>query len=1432
MTWLLLLVLCFVALAQHATGQSVVNLYVSPTGSDGNTCTTAATSCLSISGAITQAQYSATNNIYVADGVYSGASNTNLQFGTKAINLQAANGAAANVVLDGGKTTTILSHNAVSLTAGQLSSAGLSASSTSYVTSSISNILLRNGYSASTGGAVAVTGLLLAGTTFNTFNQFIFNNCTFTSNTGKNGGGAVYSLNAMTGNADALQFNGCTFTNNMVTSAFSALQNAGTMIATVTLLNTSASFYGCLFNYNSVPGLLLSSNITTASVIYNTTFINSTATALAVAGTHTLTQTLTTIANHNMGSRSITDLFSGSMAYTSTGLWLADRCVWNNATVSVSGSVPNAHLYSTLSTGSNITASLTNCQFLNGNGYRAAAGTIPSGTMNFTNCTFFNNTGTQLGSVLFFSAAQSVTYFSNCSFLNNSGNAILYTYNGALSLFDSCTFVGNNGLNQAGTAFYIQPVNPGSFYLTVQSSEFSDNVSGGNALISIKYTQLASGGSFIQFINNSFTNNTGDGGAILSLASDGNAALTGCNFTNNTAAATGGAVETNIGSQLSISNCLFEGNSASSQGGAVYDSALSFYSGNTFIGNSAGSSTQEGFGGAVFIADILLNAYNAITDASILSTDHRYATCATALTNNNQFIGNEADVGAAIYIDGEYPLCYSDQLCLPGAAQCSFQSNVAASNYGNDIGMILDSIQVLHVNQFSNSSIAELTTSRIGQYQYATAYLGNSTTFNALSQASIYPGLGFDLFVLLLDKNNNTYSFYNTYVPVLQLAVTSSTPFNSSSASSMETNGGLAVFTNNTIYATPGNAVTANFLVVTASGTLQTSIQLSVSDCPTGYILNCNNGDLLCGCIVRPAYLVGEQISSSVASTGLVLSMLLYVVGSYATSMCWQRSLETLSQANSMLARYTWITITAVMLGVILTWCPAVLAVSEVSLANLSADVALDGRWLLISLAISAVVSFCCLTLLLHHPAFKVVQRNRVTVGEDSYTLASENDSSVGSRSNDLKRDSVGLTNVPFSMLTVRTYVQTHLPLMARFFRLTLAKAKKWQLIVAAVLMLCNTICCNFLVLYSVTATATQSTSTSGVAVSLALGITLYLLLIPMFIFHRGSHRWVLTILFSGALMVLNYLLLYGQTYRYDTAYTNGFGTTSPADFQWVPATLFLVSLVLGLMAALFCFAIVVSYMQLSRFELTQRVLQLQQQEAEDLRKTRKTVDRISHTNRLINVLQQSYQWPKADNIDKLASLAAAAEQPILRKLLTTYMQSARDGLADVFALDGWWAHLDSAPSLQFTHEPLSLAAVIHTSAARPYVLSEAATISYQALNAFYLLYSVQEFNRVVLDPSSMPIAFTLARNIVRQQLAVGSDFHTKPINNLLWFELERKLTTITRVELAGSVLSNKFFHQVEKALYKEAMGRWWPQMEKSSSGYIIHLLMKKQHVN
>ncbi|WP_458453753.1 hypothetical protein, partial [Methanobrevibacter sp.] len=319
----------------------------------------------------------------------------------------------------------------------------------------------------------------------------------------------------------------------------------------------------------------------------------------------------------------------------------------------------------------NVNLNLTNVTFTNctaNSGNKAFGGAVyiddkySNVDVNITNCSFVNNTAINDGGAIYSSIGLDLI---NCSFVNNTvnnenGGAIYST--GVVNL-TNCSFV-NNTAKKVGGAVYCYGIH-------INNATFTNNTvesEGGAVYVDFKGLDQFEG------YDDSY------GNYKYGLINFGNAT-----FVNNTANVNGGAVYIKFNEMNEQLNKLF----------VTFDNA-------TFANNTAGSGSNEGSGGAVYIDFKGMKANNALLSF-----------------NNVTFVNNTASYsGGAVYTNNEI---YIDV----NLTNCTFENNTAL-NYG---GGAIYANDCLYLNNCSFVNNAAEKDTAIGGAVYCYGIHINNATF-------------------------------------------------------------------------------------------------------------------------------------------------------------------------------------------------------------------------------------------------------------------------------------------------------------------------------------------------------------------------------------------------------------------------------------------------------------------------------------------------------------------------------------------------------------------------------------------------------------------------------------------------------------------------------------------------------------------------------
>lgn len=230
--------------------------------------------------------------------------------------------------------------------------------------------------------------------------------------------------------------------------------------------------------------------------------------------------------------------------------------------------------------------------------------------------------------------------------LDGAGGGAVFSSSTASPVFDNCTFSQNNTSS---------PSLPGNCY-------------GGGIFIGSSSPEITT------LTNCTFTSNTADaeGGGVY-IATGGNASISTCIFTSNSALK-GGGLGIFTSTSISVTDCQFTSNSATQTGGGIYDSITSPEITNcVFTGNSA--NRGGGIGNYSSSPDITNCSFTGNTSiqsgGAMMYMYFGVATIAECIFTNNSASGS----GGAISCD----------LSALTVSSSSFLSNTAASGSGGAI---------------------------------------------------------------------------------------------------------------------------------------------------------------------------------------------------------------------------------------------------------------------------------------------------------------------------------------------------------------------------------------------------------------------------------------------------------------------------------------------------------------------------------------------------------------------------------------------------------------------------------------------------------------------------------------------------------------------------------------------------------------------------
>jgi len=370
------------------------------------------------------------DTVLLADGIYSGAGNYNINFSGKAITVASVNG-PGNCIVDC-----------------QQQGQGFWFYNGETETSVLDGLTIRNGYATGDGGGVAASG------------SPTISNCTFTGNSASRSGGAVSSRSS--------SFTNCTFTGNSATDGGAVSSRSSSFVnCTFTgnsasrsggaVCSPSSSFTNCTFTGNSATkfgGAVWTtySSSSPSSSFTNCTFTDNSATNGGAVYTYSSS-------SHDPPFSSFTNcIFTGNRASECGGAVHCyfssfTNCVFTNNNASESGGAVYLHC--------SCSSSFTNCTFT-GNSATDGGAVYTPYSPSFINCTFTGNRASESGGAVY-----STSSFTDCTFTSNSatnGGAV-YFYSSNSSSFINCVFTNNNA-SESGGAVYSAAFHYSSYFFT------------------------------------------------------------------------------------------------------------------------------------------------------------------------------------------------------------------------------------------------------------------------------------------------------------------------------------------------------------------------------------------------------------------------------------------------------------------------------------------------------------------------------------------------------------------------------------------------------------------------------------------------------------------------------------------------------------------------------------------------------------------------------------------------------------------------------------------------------------------------------------------------------------------------------------------------------------------------------------------------------
>lgn len=450
--------------------------------------------------------------VLVADGIYTGLGNRNLDFSEKAITLRSQNGAETCIIdcensgrgfyFHSGETSdsvvdgfTILNGKVTSSDPGGSDGGGIHCDRSS---PTITNCSIKDNTAASGGGGICCK-----------FSSPTITNCTIVNNTGRSGGG-IY------GWSSTATITNCAIANNNVTGSY------GRGGAAYCGGSNSQTFTGCTITNNTADG--------------------------DGGGIYCLARCSPTITNCTITNNTSQES-GGGINCGSGNPTITDCTIANNNAVRDGGGI-----YGNFRT-------LTNCSIVDntardGGGIYCHSWNYPT----VTGCTIANNNAARDGGGIycFYESSPTIT---DCTITGNTAYADgggIYSNHHSDPTITNCTISHNNAVLDGGGIFFDDSPNSTMTNCNVINNT-SDRNGGG----------ICCWGSNSTITNCTIANNTAhnQGGAVYSLGDD--PTITHCTITGNTADEGGGGIYCNWGSPM-VTNCSITGNTADENGGGIY----------------------------------------------------------------------------------------------------------------------------------------------------------------------------------------------------------------------------------------------------------------------------------------------------------------------------------------------------------------------------------------------------------------------------------------------------------------------------------------------------------------------------------------------------------------------------------------------------------------------------------------------------------------------------------------------------------------------------------------------------------------------------------------------------------------------------------------------------------------------------------------------
>ncbi len=381
--------------------------------------------------------------------------------------------------------------------------------------------------------------------------------------------------------------------------------------------------------------------------------------------------------------------------------------------------------------------------------------------VSLTGVTFLENQVSGSGGALYAKSSKTFTV-TDCVLDSNSathGGALIQY--GADVTISGTTFAKNTVTGYGGAIYLRQGAEEDTPYpskLTITDSEFSGNTgTGTNGYGGAIYVNT---GTTLEVTGTTFTENAAaaSGGAIYAQA---DTKVTGCEFNRNTSESNGGALGMYVaGNTLTLNNTTFNGNVAAASGGGLYVSKATVAgSGNTFTGNTAeggyGGGGIYSTGGQITLATTIFSNNTADGGGAIAGYSQSTITLTDFEMTGNETTGSGAAVRSNKSVitlkksaNGTALISGNTANGGGGAIQIDAQASLIASdvtiseNTANGSGGAIYALGGLTACTFTNCVISDNTAT----YGGAMIAYGGDVTFNGCTvsgnKANANSGLG------------------------------------------------------------------------------------------------------------------------------------------------------------------------------------------------------------------------------------------------------------------------------------------------------------------------------------------------------------------------------------------------------------------------------------------------------------------------------------------------------------------------------------------------------------------------------------------------------------------------------------------------------------------------------------------------------------------